>query len=159
MRKWWQLSYKSLRETVVLLQEKREEKEAEMLFKMQYLPFHDAMRDIEQIFRQNKHLKLHRSKIFRAWYKYHKLLEKKDPEFYQKLLDAGMTPHELDPYFDPNAPDWEQYEIRRDYEDDEEDEDDDDDYLDESTPNLKKAAKDGFMMGIGAGIAGSILNN
>lgn len=158
MKKWWELSYKSLRETVVYLQGKRKEKEEEMLFKMRYLPFPDAMRDIEQIFRQNKHLKLHRSKIFRAWYKHHKLWEKKDPEFYQKLLDAGMTPHELDPYFDPNAPDWEQFDTRPHYDDDDYDDNDNDDY-NNNTPNLRKAAEEGFFMGIGFGAANSIINN
>lgn len=153
MRKWYELSYKSLRETVAYIQKKRKEKEMEMLLKMQYSPFPNAMQEIEQIFRQNKHLKLHRSKIFRAWYKHYKLREKEDPELYQKLLDAGMTPHELDPYFDPNAPDWEQFDTRPRYDDD-----NNDDVYDDDTPNLYKVAEDGFFMGIGLGAADNFIN-
>lgn len=152
MKKWYELSYKSLRKTVDYIQRSRKEKEMEMLFIMQHLPFPDAMRDIEKTFQLNSHLKLHRSKIFRAWYKHHKLWEKKDPCFYQKLLDAGMTPHELDPYFDPNAPDWEQFDIRHCYDDDEED------YYDDDPPNFRKAAEDGFYTGLGLGATDNFLN-
>ena len=69
MKKWFKLSYKSLRETVVYLQGKRKEKEGQMLVWFQFRSFPDTMKDIELLFRQNKHLKLHRSKMFRAWYK------------------------------------------------------------------------------------------
>lgn len=84
-----------------------------------------------------------------------------------------MTPLDEDPYYDPNAPDWEVYDIQTydEYnpEDDEgldldEDDlyDDDEEYeyfFEDSSSRLKKAAKDGFMMGVGAGIVNGILNN
>lgn len=172
MKNWLKFSYKSLRETVLFLQGKRKAKEEQMLFWMQYCSFPDAMRDIEQLFRQNKHLKLHRYKAFRAWYKYHKDWEKKDLEFYAKLLANGMTTHEEDPYYDPNAPDWAQFDRPHYYDDDDADEDyddydgDDEDYddydeddFDEKSPDFKKAARDGFMMGIGYGIVNNTLSN
>lgn len=152
MRKWYEFSYKSLRETVAYLQKKREEKEQEMLFIMQYHSYPTAIQEIKQIFRKNKHLKLHRSKIFRAWYKHYKLREKADPELYRQLLYAGMTPLELDPYFDPNAPEWEQFDTRPRYDDD------NDYYFGDNTPNLRKAAEEGFFMGIGLGLANRFIN-
>lgn len=168
MKNWFKFSYKSLRGTVLFLQGKRKEKEEQMLFWMQYRSFPDAMRAIEQLFRQNKHLKLHRYRAFRAWYKYHKDWEKNNPEFYAKLLANGMTPHEEDPYYDPNAPDWAQFDRPHYYDncdddddyDDDYDDDDYDDYDDDSrSSRLRKAAEDGLMMGVGLGVADDLFDD
>lgn len=91
--------------------------------------FPATMREIEEIFRKNPQLKLHRFKAFRAWYRYNKEWEKKDKEFYALLVANGMTPHEEDPYFDANAPDWEQFADDIYYDDDDEERYDIDDDL------------------------------
>lgn len=153
--------FADLRKWTGVLIEKREKIQEQMLVKMQYLPFPTAMQDIEEIFRKNKNLKLHRFKIFRAWYKHYKLREKRDPEFYQKLLDLGMTPLELDPYFDPNAPDWEQFALAIDYgeyEDDEYDDDEDEDDFSDNSNNKNESAADWFYGGIGFGAVNSIFS-
>lgn len=153
MRKWWQLSYKSLRETVVFLQGKRKEKEEQILVWFQFRSFSDTMKELEQMFRQNKHLKLHRSKVFRAWYKHQIDYMAERPDIYRLSMSDG-TPYDknLDPYYDTNAPDWEQYD-RRSYSDTP----DSDDYAD-SRRDIKKAAEEGFYTGVGLGAISVFLN-
>ena len=152
MKRWFRLSYKSLRKTVVYLQGKRKEKEAEMLVLMQFRSFSDAMKDIELIFRQNKHLKLHRSRVFRAWYKHEIDHMTDNPEIYSLSMTDG-TPYdkERDPFYSPTAPDWAQFD-RKHYAD----EGGDADYRDNSR-TLKKAAEEGFFTGIGLGVTDNFL--
>lgn len=153
MKKWFKLSYKSLRETVVYLQGKRKEKEEQMLVWFQFRSFSDTMKEIEPLFRQNKHLKLHRSKIFRAWYKHQIDYMTEHPDIYRLSMNNG-SPYDKDsdPYYDNNAPDWKQFD-RRNYRDN----DDYHDYTD-SGPNIRKAAEEGFYTGVGLGAISTILN-
>lgn len=146
MRKWYEMSYKQLRKTVEFIQEQRAQKEEEILIMMRISPSYPAtLRDIEEMFRKYPHLKLHRYKPFRAWYKYIKRDEVEDPEFYAKLLAAGMTPHEQDPYYDPNAPDWELYADRHEYPDG-------DEKYAPGPSRLGKAAAEGLFTGLGIGL-------
>lgn len=149
MKRWFRLSYKSLRETVVYLQGKRKEKEAEMLVLMQFRSFSDAMKDIELLFRQNKHLKLHRSKVFRAWYKHEIDHMTANPEIYRLSMNDG-TPYDKqkDPFYSTNAPDWAQFDRRNS---------DGDNYTDNGR-QLEKAAEEGFFTGIGLGATTNFLN-
>ena len=81
-----------------------------MLVWRQFCSFNDAMKDIKRIFDENKHLKLHRCKIFRAWYKHEIDYMLEHPEIYHLSLAGGFEYRkEDDPMYDPNAPDWEQY--------------------------------------------------
>ena len=82
------------------------------------------------------------------------------------VIRKDGTPYstETDNLYDPDAPDWWQFDTRPCYDDEEDDDDDeyneddyDDDY-DDGTKKLKKAAKDGFMMGVGFGIVNSVIN-
>lgn len=149
MKKWFRLSYKYLRETVVYLQGKRKEKEAEMLVLMQFRSFSDAMKDIELLFRQNKHLKLHRSKVFRAWYKHEIDHMTANPEIYRLSMSDGTTyDRAKDPFYSHNAPDWEQYDRRSSA---------GDSYTDNGR-ELEKAAEEGFFTGIGLGVTDNFLN-
>ena len=158
---WWKnFNFGLLRETVKY---KWKQEERILLLMELDMSFPDTLNEIIKIFKKSPNLNLHRYPAFRAWYKYHKDWEKEDQDFYKKLSAAGMLPHEEDPYYDPEAPDWLKfhvpYYLREDWhgDDDDEDDDDDDDFYDD-TPNLKKAAKDGFMMGVGFGLVNSILN-
>ncbi len=131
-----------------------------MLFIMQYHGVEENLKELNDIFRNYPQWELQKWEVFRAWYK--DLIDHaiENPVIYNLALkDGSEYRKELDPLYDPNAPDWELFDTRPRYDDD--DDDDDDDYTDDDndTPDLKKTAKDGFMMGIGAGIAGSIINN
>ncbi len=129
-----------------------------------------ALNEFNDIFRNYPQWELAKWEVFRAWYKdlIDHALEK--PEIYNlSMKDGSRYEKEFDPLYDPDAPDWEQFDRPRNYddedyyyddeddEDDDEDDDDDFDYQD-NTPDLKKAAKDGLLMGIGFGIANNILN-
>lgn len=140
-----------------------------MLFVMQYGHsdgIEGALKEFNDIFRNYPQWQLANWKVFRAWYKH--LIDRalEHPEIYNLTMkDGSEYSKETDRLYDPDAPDWEQFDRKRyyddddddddDYNDDDDDDNDDDDYTDD-TPNLKKAAKDGLMTGIGVGIANDI---
>lgn len=127
-----------------------------MLFIMQYHGAEENLKELNDIFRNYPQWELEKWEVFRAWYK--DLIDHalENPEIYNLAMKDGSDYNkEQDPLYDPDAPDWEQFDRKRYYDDDDDDDDDDDN---NDTPNLKKAAKDGFMMGIGFGLANTIIN-
>ena len=127
-----------------------------MLFIMQYHGVEENLKELNDIFRNYPQWELEKWEVFRAWYK--DLIDHalENPEIYNLAMKDGSDYNkEQDPLYDPDAPDWKQFDRKRYYDDDDDDDDDDDN---NDTPNLKKAAKDGFMMGIGFGLANTILN-
>lgn len=132
-----------------------------MLFIMQFghtEGIKGALNEFNDIFRNYPQWEFQKWEVFRAWYK--DLIDRalENPEIYNLTMKNGSEySKESDPLYDPDAPDWEQFDRKRYYED-ENDCDDEDDYNDNDTSNLKKAAKDGFIMGIGFGLANTIIN-
>lgn len=146
--------FKSLIETC------RKEVKSHMLFIMQYghhKGIKGALNEFDDIFRNYPQWHLQDWVIFRAWYK--DLIDHalKNPEIYVMTMKDG-TPYDKDkdPLYDPEAPDWEQFDRKR-YYDDYDDRDENDDDTGDS-PNLKKAAEDGFYTGIGLGATDNFLN-
>lgn len=131
---------------------------AHMLFIMQY-GHHEgivgAFNEFNDIFRNYPQWKLSEWEVFRAWYKNKIDHMGKYPDIYDMTMKSDGTPYdkERDSLYDPNAPDWAQFDRPHYYDDDDADD------FDEKSPDFKKAAKDGFMMGIGYGIVNDILNN
>lgn len=128
-----------------------------MLFIMQYRHsegIKGALNEFNDIFRNYPQWEFHKWVVFRAWYK--NLIDHaiENPEIYNLTMKDGSDYNkEQDPLYDPDAPDWEQFDRKRYYSDDNDDDDNDD------TPNLKKAAEDGFLTGVGIGVANNILDN
>jgi hypothetical protein len=124
-----------------------------MLFIMQYHGVEENLKELNDIFRNYPQWELQNWEVFKAWYK--DLIDHalENPEIYNLTMKDGTEySKETDPLYDPDAPDWEQFDRKRYYNDDD---DDNDDYNDD-TPDLKKAANDGLMMGIGFGLANII---
>lgn len=128
-----------------------------MLFIMQYHGVEENLKELNDIFRNYPQWELQNWEVFKAWYK--DLIDHalENPEIYNLTMKDGTEySKETDPLYDPDAPDWKQFDRKRYYNDDDDDNDDDnDDYYDD-TPDLKKAANDGLMMGIGFGLANII---
>lgn len=124
-----------------------------MLFIMQYHGVEENLKELNDIFRNYPQWELQNWEVFKAWYK--DLIDHalENPEIYNLTMKDGTEySKETDPLYDPDAPDWEQFDRKRYYNDDD---DDNDDYYDD-TPDLKKAANDGLMMGIGFGLVNII---
>lgn len=124
-----------------------------MLFIMQYHGAEENLKELNDIFRNYPQWELENWEVFRAWYK--DLIDHalENPEIYNLTnKDGSEYSKETDPLYDPDAPDWEQFDRKRYYDDD----DDSDDYNDD-TPSLRKAAEEGLLMGIGFGLAKNIL--
>ena len=122
-----------------------------MLFIMQYHGAEENLKELNDIFRNYPQWEFQKWEVFRAWYK--DLIDHalENPKIYNLTMkDGSEYSKESDPLYDPDAPDWELFDTRPRY-------DDEEDY-DDNTPNLKKSAKDGFMMGIGFGLANIIIN-
>ena len=143
------------------LETKPEKFKEHMLFIMQFghtEGIKGELNEFNDIFSNYPQWELEKWEVFRAWYK--DLIDHalENPEIYNLAMKDGSDYNkEQDPLYDPDAPSWEQYDRKRYYDDDDDDDDNGDDD-DNDTPNLKKAAKDGFMMGIGFGIANIIIN-
>lgn len=125
-----------------------------MLFIMQYHGAEENLKELNDIFRNYPQWELEKWEVFRAWYK--DLVDHaiEHPDIYtMKMKDGSEYSKETDPLYDPDAPDWKQYD--RDYYF----EDDDDDFNDtDDKSNLRKSAEDGFYTGIGLGVTDNILN-
>lgn len=142
---------------------------AHMLFVMQWGHEHGvkgAIKEFNEIFRNYPDWRLHDWEVFRAWYKdlidhiisFHGIHALSGP-------DGEPYTRENDDMYDPEAPDWKQFDRRHyydyDVDDDDDDEesdnfddgygyDDDDDYSD-GGHKLKRSAEEGFYTGIGIG--------
>ena len=134
-----------------------------MLFIMQYHGVEENLKELNDIFRNYPQWELDKWEVFRAWYKdfIDHALEK--PEIYNLTMNGGAEySKESDPFYDPNAPDWEQFDRPRYYydEDDEDENDEDDDNYedDDFSDNKKDSASDWIYRGIGFGLANSILS-
>lgn len=131
-----------------------------MLLKMQYGHYEGikgVLREFNDIFRNYPQWEFQKWEVFRAWYK--NLIDHaiKNPEIYKLTMkDGSLYDIEKDPLYDPDAPDWEQFDRKR-YYDDDDDEDDDDDFSDNSS-NDKDSLSDCFCGGIGMGLASSIFS-
>lgn len=112
------------------------------------------LEELNEIFRNYPRWELEKWVVFRAWYK--DLVDHaiEHPDIYtMRMKDGSEYSKETDPLYDPDAPDWKQYD--RDYYFD----DDDDDFNDtDDKSNLRKSAEDGFYTGIGLGVTDNILN-
>lgn len=120
-----------------------------------------ALDEFNEIFRNYPDWRLQDWDAFRSWYKYtidHALA---NPDTHT-LSTADGSPYstETDGMYDPEARDWAEFDphiyddidfdyIGEDYEL----------YKERQRPNLKKAAKDGFLMGVGLGIMNAILHH
>lgn len=128
---------------------------AHMLFIMQYghsEGISGALKEFNDIFRNYPQWRLENWEVFRAWYKdlIDRAIEK--PEIYvMAMKDGSEYNKDIDPLYDPDAPDWEQYDRPR-YDDNDVGEDYDD------NPDLQNAAEEGFYTGIGLGATGNCLN-
>lgn len=126
---------------------------SDMLFIMQYghhKGIKGALNEFNDIFRNYPQWHLQDWVIFRAWYKDLVDHALKYPKIYiMKMKDGTPYDKDKDPLYDPDAPDWKQFDRKRYYSDDDNDD----------TPNLKKAAEDGFITGVGIGVADNILGN
>lgn len=135
-----------------------------MLFIMQYGHsggIKGALHEFNDIFRNYPQWELEKWEVFRAWYKQiidHALA---NPEIYiMRMKDGSDYTKEQDPLYDPDAPDWEQFDRPRYYYD-EEDEGDEDDYDDDFSDNSNKkddSLSDWLYRGIGFGAANSIFS-
>ena len=132
-----------------------------------------ALEGLNQMFRAYPEWDLHEWIPFKAGYKHEVDYMCQRPEIYGMSFKGDGSPYikEKDSLYDPEAPDWESMEeshlydyLFPSYDDDDDDDDDYDDYDDyddnyrDKEPDLKKAMKDGFAMGIGFGLANSILH-
>lgn len=138
-----------------------------MLFVMQYGHaggIEGALYEFNETFKCFPQWKLHEWEVFRAWYKHEIDHMVQRPEIYGLKMKSGKPySPEADPLYDPEAPDWEQFDRDRtyDYLDDDEDDDDEDDYGDYDDRRKKKTfgqtMKDGFFFGVGFGIGNNLV--
>lgn len=127
-----------------------------MLFIMQYHSTDETLKELNEIFRNYPQWELENWEVFRAWYKAQIDYMIDRPEIFGLTMKGSGEPYikEQDPLYDPDAPDWSQYD--RPYYDDDVDDDDIDD--NDSGHNLRKAAEEVFFTGIGLGATGNCLN-
>lgn len=123
-----------------------------MLFIMQHHGIEENLKELNDIFRNYPQWHLTDWKVFRAWYKAQIDHMIKKPEIYGLTMKGTGEPYstDKDPLYDPDAPDWEEFDRPHYY-------DDDDDY--DTRNSLKKSAEDGISLGIGFGIGSDISNN
>lgn len=109
-----------------------------MLFIMQYHGIEENLKELNVIFRNYPQWHLEDWVVFRSWYKAQIDHMVKYPDIYGLKMKGTGEPYnaDKDPLYDPNAPDWEQYDRPHydedDYDEDDEDDDDDDEDDDEN---------------------------
>lgn len=127
-----------------------------MLFIMQYHGVEENLKELNEIFRNYPQWHLADWEVFRSWYKAQIDHMMKYPEIYGLTMNGTGEPYskEKDRLYDPEAPDWEQYDISRCDDDD----DDSDDYDDEDSGNDDKKSKvsDALSVGMGIGIVNGL---
>ncbi len=115
-----------------ILETDEEKLKEHMLFIMQYNGIENNLKELNDIFRNYPQWHLEDWIVFRAWYKAQIDFMEKYPDIYglKNKRDGGPYCKEEDPLYDPNAPDWDQYDRKHYYDDEYEDADDniDDDY-------------------------------
>lgn len=123
-----------------------------MLFIMQYHGVEENLKELNEIFRNYPQWHLEDWVVFRSWYKAQIDHMVKYPDIYGLKITGTGEPYsaDKDPLYDPEAPDWEQYD-RPHYDDEEED--------DNEPPNISNTAKEGLFFGIGFGAATEMLDN
>ncbi|MDE6072614.1 MAG: hypothetical protein K2G53_08710 [Muribaculaceae bacterium] len=132
-----------------------EKVKAAMLYRMQWGGeggIKETLNQFNENFHNYPQWELHNWEVFRAWYKDQIDQAIKFPEIYElRMKDGSPYDKDKDPLYDPDAPDWEQFDRPRYYYDDD---DEDDDFSD----NKKDSASDWIYRGIGFGLANSILS-
>lgn len=123
-----------------------------------------ALKEFNDIFRNYPQWRLQDWEVFRAWYKDQIDFLLEHPDICEMNLKGGKPySKDEDPLYNPDAKDWELFDRdhTHDFDDDDEDFDDDDyrDKNDSGRSSLKKAAEDGFVMGVGFGIASDIIDH
>lgn len=146
----------NMRKLADIRRSQREELRVKMLVRMQHPSGVDnVLKEFNRIFTLYPDLKLSRWVVFRAWYKDTIDHMTKFPEIYHLTMKSDGSPYrkEDDPLYDENAPDWELFDRDHTHDFD----DDDNDSNDSSGGNdMKKAAQEGFLMGVGFGATNSI---
>ena len=136
-----------------------EKAKSDMLFVMQWGHRNGiigALQEFNTIFRRHPEWQLTKWEVFRAWYKSEIDHMLKYPDTFKMTLDNGV-PYTTaqDPLYDPEAPDWEQFD-RMNYDDDET-MDNLHGAADDNSTDFSEAAKKGLYTGIGFAIGNSIV--
>ena len=136
-----------------------EKVKARMLFIMQYHGLEETLKELNDIFRNYPQWELSNWEVFRAWYKAQIDHMLEYPEIYAMTMpDGTVYTKEDDPLYDPDAPDWEQYDRPRSSDDDDDDDCDDDDYDDYGRRSRRSAdtySATAYFNGSGFGIGPS----
>lgn len=145
-----------------------EKVKADMLFIMQYGHrdgISAALDEFNDIFRNYPQWRLQDWVVFRAWYKDLVDHALKYPDIYILGTKHG-DPYdkENDLLYDPDAPDWAQFDRKHYYDDDDDDDfDDEDDNPEEDydigQKKIKESASEGFYLGVGLGAPHNPLSN
>lgn len=128
-----------------------------------------ALKEFNDIFRNYPQWELHKWEVFRAWYKHEIDAMTSQPGIYVMTMkkDGSEYSKDKDPLYDPDAPDWEQFDRPHNYDDDDEfddndddfDDDDNDDYNDDDNRDSRQDEVDNaFCLGLGMGMANGMLN-
>ena len=151
--------YTPYKKRLILAQErqkKREELQQTMLFKMQYMQgLERTISELNEIFKANRELRLTRWIVFRAWYKAQIDHMLQYPDIYHLSVDGDPYNKDEDPLYDPDAPDWEQYD-RPHYDEEDDEEDDEDDFDDYYNGDKKSKVSDALAVGMGIGIVNGL---
>lgn len=140
------------------LEQDRKKVEEHLLFIMQWGHHKGIEGAFEEIFtaiRNYPDWHLEKWDVFRAWYKKEIDYFLDTPDIYAPLRykDGRLYSKSEDPFYDPDAPDWEQYEDREHKDGCKDDTDRDDDKYIEAIDRPGDAAIDGLLFGIGFGAA------
>lgn len=129
-----------------------------------------ALKEFNDIFRNYPEWKLENWEVFRAWYK--DFIDNsvlKYPDVYNARFKETGEPYtpEKDPLYDPNAPDWSEFDLPKSDYDEEDDDDYDDDDLDDyddsngggNNDGLFNSKSEAFGFGIGIGLMGGSIGS
>ena len=141
-----------------------EKVKADMLFIMQYGHsggISAALEEFNDIFRNYPQWRLQDWVVFRAWYKDLVDHALEHPDIYTLgTKDGSPYVKENDSLYDPEAPDWAQFDRKHYYDEDEDDDDDnpDDDYG-IGRKKIRESASEGFWLGVGLGATDNPLSD
>lgn len=116
-----------------------------------------ALAEFSRIFRNYPQWELSKWEVFCAWYKCQIDDMLKYPEIYKMTMKSDDSPYaiEKDPLYDPDAPDWSQFD--RDHSHDFDDDDDDDDF-DCREMRGSWSNTDALYFGMGMGVADGLMD-
>lgn len=122
-----------------------------MLFIMRHHGVEENLTELNEIFRNYPQWHLEDWEVFRAWYKAQIDHMMKYPDIYGLTLKGSGEPYDIekDRMYDPEAPDWDQFDIPRC-------DDDDNDFEDSGNDDKKSKASDALAVGIGVGIVNGL---